>query len=627
MNPVKIESQQTQLAALVQQALVLHRQAKLDDARKIYEQVLAQQANHFDALYLLGTLSAQLKQFALAVDLLSKASQINPQHTVCYVNRGIALQALQRFDDAVLSFDQAIKIKPDYAQAYYHRANVLQELQRLDAALSDYDQALAIDPDYFQVYYNRGNVLHQLQRREAALWNYDQAIRINSEHAEFYANRGIVLLELNRLDAALSSFDFALQLNPDTALSHAHRAAALQKLRRFEEALCSYDQAISLQAECAEHHYNRALVLHELQRLEDALLSYDQAIRIQSDYVDAHYNRAIALRELQRLDEAKSSYLQAIRIEPDFAQAHWNLALCHLLAGNFNEGWQGYEWRWREQNLTQEKRCFKQSLWLGTESLQDKTILLYAEQGLGDTLQFCRYVSCIAQLGANIILEVQRPLVRLLRQLEGVCQLVAQGDDLPDFDYQCPLCSLPLVFKADLSTIPAVPKSIIPDVDLVAKWRGLLGHSSKPRIGIVWRGNAQHGNDQKRSVDLALLIPFLSPLYDYFSLQKELSESDQNLLVQDSRIKHFGSALDDFSDTAALCELMDIVISVDTSVAHLAGTLGKPTWILLPYCPDWRWLLGRNDSPWYPSVKLYRQEKPGDWDGVLQRLYFDLQKL
>lgn len=689
--------QQTSLAILIQRGLALHRQAKFDEAQKFYEQVLAQQANHFDALYLLGTLSAQRQQFTRADALLSKALQINPHHAgcnsnrgnvlkalkrldealysydeairlqpdfaqvyanrgnvlqelnrfddalrsydqaislqagdaECYSNRGIALQKLQRLDDAVLSYDQAIAANSAYAPAYFHRANVLHELNRSVEALTSYDQAIKLKPEYAPAYYNRGNLLHQLQRFDQALSSYDEAIRYQPDYADAYANRGIVLLELNRLDEALLNFELALTLHPDAAQFHFNRGSALLRLKRFSEALSSFENAICLQTDCADFYCNRGQALQELLRFEDAVLSYDQAISIKSDYASAYYNRGLALRELQRLDEAIMSYQRAIQISPDFAEAHWNLALCHLLAGNFKDGWQGFEWRWRDALAFkfQEQRNFSQPLWLGEASLEDKTILLYAEQGLGDTLQFSRYVEGVVQCGAKVILEVQRPLVSLLGHLDGISQIVARGDALPAFDYQCPLCSLPLAFKTELHTIPQVSQQITSDSDHVEKWRSLIGQSGKPRIGIVWRGNPMHKNDDKRRISLAQLIPYLSSQFDYFSLQKELGETDRALLADCGRIKHFGEKLEDFADTAALCTLMDLVISVDTSVAHLAGTLGRPTWILLPYSPDWRWLLERDDSPWYSSVKLYRQETTGDWRSVLEKARCDLQQL
>jgi ADP-heptose:LPS heptosyltransferase len=265
-------------------------------------------------------------------------------------------------------------------------------------------------------------------------------------------------------------------------------------------------------------------------------------------------------------------------------------------------------------------------LWLGAESLKDKTILLYAEQGLGDTIQFCRYIESVAELGAKVILEVQKPLVNLLKNSKGLSQIFANGDTPTNFDYQCPLLSLPLAFKTELHSIPP-PQSIFTHKEKFTEWQAKLGKKSKPRIGIVWSGSTEHKNDRNRSLTLSKLLPYLSPNVEYICLQKELRSVDKELLSEHRQIKYFGDALKDFTDTSALCELMDVIISVDTSVAHLAGTLGKPTWVLLPYSPDWRWQLDKNDSPWYPSAKLYRQEKICEWNGVLEKVRADCEKL
>jgi hypothetical protein len=302
------------------------------------------------------------------------------------------------------------------------------------------------------------------------------------------------------------------------------------------------------------------------------------------------------------------------------------LSLLHLLLGNFKDGWQGYEWRWKKDSFTSHKRSFQQPLWLGIESLQNKTILLYAEQGLGDVIQFCRYTPLVAALGAKVILEVPTSLINLLSDLDGVSQIIAYGDELPEFDFQCPLLSLPLAFKTELHSIPPVSQYITSDREKVTKWQTKLGKKIKPRVGIVWSGSIVHQNDHNRSLTLSQLIPYLHYKMEYVCLQKELRDIDKELLAQHIEIKYFGDALEDFTDTAAICELMDVVISVDTSVAHISGALSKPTWVLLPYSPDWRWLLDRDDSPWYPSVKLYRQKEIGNWDSVLENIKGDLEK-
>jgi hypothetical protein len=292
--------------------------------------------------------------------------------------------------------------------------------------------------------------------------------------------------------------------------------------------------------------------------------------------------------------------------------------------GDFDRGWKEYEWRWKSVQLANSQRNFAQPLWLGKESLTGKTILLHSEQGLGDTLQFCRYIKLVSELGARVILEVYKPLSALLTRLDGVAQLVETGGPLPAVEFHCPLLSLPLAFKTGLNTIPARVSYIASNPGKVTEWRARLGKRTKPRIGLVWSGRTEHINDRNRSIPLSDLLKSLPNAYQYISLQKEIGQKDKETLGSRADILHFGEQLADFTDTAALCELMDVVISVDTSVAHLAGAMGKAVWILLPFCPDWRWLLDRADSPWYPTATLFRQDVMGDWGGVLRKVQAEL---
>jgi hypothetical protein len=284
-----------------------------------------------------------------------------------------------------------------------------------------------------------------------------------------------------------------------------------------------------------------------------------------------------------------------------------------------------YEWRWKVESPASQPRQFQEPLWLGDVSLAGQTILLHAEQGLGDTLQFCRYAPLVKSLGAHVLFEAPQILHPVLGGLEGIDQLFKKGDPLPGFDLQCPLLSLPLAFKTTIVTIPSSGAYLKSEPELVKTWAIRLGERRVPRVGLVWSGNPGHGNDRNRSVSLAALLAQLPAGLDYVSLQKEIRDADRATLDAFGNVRFFGPELRDFADTAALSDLMDIVISVDTSVAHLCGALGKPTWMLLPFCPDWRWLLERNDSPWYDSMTLYRQPSVGDWDAVFSRVSTDLQ--
>jgi hypothetical protein len=331
------------------------------------------------------------------------------------------------------------------------------------------------------------------------------------------------------------------------------------------------------------------------------------------------------LLEQLRLDDAIASLDRAIEAKPDFAEAFLNKSLAFLLLEDFDAGWAMYEWRWKVENPASQPRQFQEPLWLGEAPLAGRTILLHAEQGLGDTLQFCRYAQLVKNLGARVLFEAPKILHPVLGDLEGIEQLFKKGDSLPGFDLQCPLLSLPLAFKTTIATIPTSTAYLQSKPALVEAWADRLGERKAPRVGLVWSGNPGHGNDRNRSVSLAALLASLPAGLDYVSLQKEMREADRATLESTGKVRFFGPELKHFADTAALSDLMDIVISVDTSVAHLCGALGKPTWMLLPFCPDWRWLLERNDSPWYDSMVLYRQPSVGDWDSVFSRVAADLE--
>ena len=325
------------------------------------------------------------------------------------------------------------------------------------------------------------------------------------------------------------------------------------------------------------------------------------------------------------LDAALASYDKAIELKPDYADALFHKSLALLLAGNFRQGWEFYEWRLKRENPASPRRVFPRPLWLGSQSISGKTILLHSEQGLGDSIQFCRYAVFVAGLGARVILEVEPPLFGLFNKLAGVSELVIKGNPLPDFDYHCPLLSLPFAFKTDLGTIPCARHYLKCPPDKLEHWKSRLGEKNGPRVGLAWNGNVMHMNDGSRSIPLSALTRHLPEGFTYVSLQKEIREIDKSTLESSANIFHYGEELNDFTDTAALCKLMDVVISVDTSVAHLSGALGKPTWVLLPFSPDWRWMLDRDDSPWYPDIRLFRQQKPNDWSEAIERIISSLQ--
>ena len=449
-------------------------------------------------------------------------------------------------------------------------------------------------PSEFESIYEQATSAAQAQDFERAVRLYGQAIAVDPSHAEAYYKRGNALKNQGSLDAAILSYTQAIERKPDYAFAYCNRGVVQQALGRMAEALASYEHAISLEPSDAIAHYNRGLVLQDCCRWRDALASYDHAVSINPQYADAQYNRSLAL----------------------------------LFLGDFERGWLSYEWRWQVAARLGigELRHFTQPLWLGEESIAGQRLLLHSEAGLGDTLQFCRYAAPAAARGATVYLEVQPPLVELLADLQGVSRVIAKGGALPDFDYHCPLMSLPLAFETTLQSVPAVQPFLRSDAEKIARRLSRLAQPRRPRIGLTWSGNPNNPIDRRRSISLADWAAQLPSEFDYFCLQREVRETDLKALVSSSSIKFFNDDDLDFVNTAALCECMDIVLSVDTSLAHLSASLGKRTWILLPFTPDWRWMQDRDDSPWYPAAKLYRQKAPGEWHDVFARIAADLRR-
>ena len=393
------------------------------------------------------------------------------------------------------------------------------------------------------------------------------------------------------------------------------------------KALEKFQAALALEQNNPVILNNLGVCFFALNLLRDAVNCYKTSIDLDPCYVQAHNNLGNALVKLFQHEEALASYDQALSLNPAFVEAYWNKALALLQLGRFTEGWVLHESRWAKPSFQPIVRNFPQPIWDGSFAIAGKTLLLHAEQGLGDTLQFVRYAELAKALGARVALEVQAPLVALFDGQLGVDALVKQGDPLPPFECHCPLMSLPLAFQTTLSSIPSAVPYLKPSPEKERFWAEKLGPTLQLRVGLVWSGDPRHQNDKQRSMALSELMAALPPGFEYVSLQSEIRESDSQAFNDNDRLVHFGSELKDFSDTAALCAQMDVVVCVDTSVAHLSGALGKPTFLMLPYNPDWRWLLERTDSPWYPTMQLYRQAQLGNWHSVLQNLSSDLLEL
>jgi len=512
------------------------------------------------------------------------------------LNKSLESLRNSNLDSAELYLKQALRLQPSNPHSLRLLGVISAQRRQYSDALKYLNDSLKALPKNSLALSNLGNVLHELKQYENALDAYDKSIKIDPKYAEAWSNKG----------------------------------NALYGLKRFDEAIVHHDKALDLRPDYAEAWSNKGNALHELKRFEEAVAHYDKALSLRSEYVECWVNKGWSLHELKRFDEAVAHFDKALSLDPHYHEASWNKSLSLLLQGDFVNGLPLYESRWNIKIVSETagKRDFDKPTWLGTESLQGKTILLYGEQGLGDFIQFCRYVKLVYDLGAEVILEVPQPLAGLMKDLEGVSQLVIKGEELPIFDYQCPLLGLPLALNTSISSVPASMSYIAVDPNKVAEWSIKLGKKTKKRIGVVWSSISNFKDDSKRSLKLIDFVKALpSEGFEYICLQKEIKDCDKDFFENYKNIRFFGDELEDLEDTAALIENLDLVISTCTSVPHLSGALGKETWILLSHVPDWRWLLERDDSPWYPSVKLYRQSEINNWNKALESIHLDLKGL
>jgi tetratricopeptide (TPR) repeat protein len=486
-------------------------------------------------------------------------------------------QAAERFCNTVL------QSQPESFDALHTLGQINYRRGHLDTALLLTQAALRAEPGRADGFAGLGLIFHAMRRFKEALASYEEGLRLAPDDGELLNRHGVALLELNRPREALESFERVLAAEPDRLDALGNLGNALLKLNRPLEALAAYDRALKSAPQNAQ------------------LLT----------------NRAVALRRLDRPREALISATRALAARPDFAQARFVEAVARLTLGDFAAGWRGYESRWAVGQLALQRRSLTAPLWLGEEALIGKTILLHAEQGFGDTIQFARYAPLVAARGAKVILELPRELRRLFASMPGVTVL-ARGDVLPAFDFHCPLLSLPLAFATGIETIPArIPYVAASDYD-VAAWRRRLPQE-RPLVGVVWSGERSHDNDLNRSIRLEMLAPlFECADVQFVGLQRDVRDEDSAFLKSCESVPQIGPQVSDFADTAAVIETLDAVISVDTAVAHLAGAMGKPLFLLLPFAADFRWLRERHDSPWYPTARLFRQPRFGDWASVIE---------
>jgi tetratricopeptide (TPR) repeat protein len=637
-----------------------YKAGRVNEAVGLLNQTIALNPSNADAHHLLGVIEARERRFESALRRFDTAAAIDPKKLPYLVDRANVIASLGRPDEAIEAYDKALELNPKLVQAWSNKGQALRLLGRANEAIECFRAAVRIDPSFVDAYRALGQVSWSILKFDEAIESYSAVLARQPNDLTSLLQRGICRANVRQHAKALLDFKKIISLVPDHAEAHARAASALNELENFRPAFEYANRAVILDPKNPEWVGFRCKSLIGLDRPEDALKEVDLMIKLGakedfylmwegSCYIDMHefqkaeeiytrmiksipqsgfwyFNRGVSLAKQRRYQEAVSAYDEAIARDTELVTAYWNKSLCTLVQSD-TRGWELYESRWSLPSggpamANQPKGIPK---WNGHEDIAGKRVLLSAEQGLGDSLMFCRFAPLLKSLGASVDLGVPKPLRRVLRSLASIDQVIdGVNDSNPkSYDFYCPLMSLPRILQTNFDNIPFGTEPYLhSDPELVAKWRVLLDnatkHSGKPRIGLMWSGRKVI-NLGARSVNLQMLLDLLSERFDFISLQKEIPEEDAAVLTAHG-IQHFGEEQEDFADAAAIIDLVDFVITIDTSIAHLSGALGKETWVLLQFDAEWRWLLDREDSPWYPKARLFRQPKPGDWPAVIQKV-------
>jgi tetratricopeptide (TPR) repeat protein len=568
----------------------------------------------------------QTGNLGTAESLCQEILEIQPQNFNALLMLGVIFHESGDYDLAITYTERSLEAYEASAVAHYNLGISYQKKGQPDKAISYYQRALALDSSLVSACYNLGSIFQEKGLSGEALMYYQRALELDPGLADAVNNIGIIFQAKGRPEEAITYYQRAIELDPNLADAYYNLGKVLQEKGEVDDAAAKYEKALQLQPGSAEACNNLGLCLQEKRQFDEALVHFRKAADLDPGFAEAYYNLALYHQDRNLIEKALGYYAKAIELKPDFVDAHWNMACALLLSGNFGRGWREYEWRWK----LKEHRGVKISgpQWDGSD-ISGRTVLLHAEQGFGDAIQFVRYAPLVAERGASVILQCPEELVSLFRRVRGIEKVVADGMRLPRFDLHCPLLSLPLVFGTTLENIPAEIPYITADSQLSRRWRDRLQQdAARLKIGLVWAGRMKAERERRRSCSLELFSS-LSHIngITFYSLQKGERAGQANTPPTRVKFVDFTEEIHDFADTAALIDNLDLVISVDTAVAHLAGALGKPVWTLIPYMPDWRWLLARGDSPWYPTMRLFRQPAPGDWEAVINCVDTELREL
>ena len=640
-----------QIQQLIGQAIECFQSGSPKQAEDILTRILNTQSNNLPALEILGLIKASQGNHLEAAKLLKKAIKLNPQNPASQYNLAKALSESKDYVGSLIHHEKALQLAPNNPDGWLNYGQTLAILKRHEQALTAFNKALSINPQYAEAWHNKGLGCAQLEQHEEAVGCINKAIELQPNHAkawldistslgalkryqdalhcceqalvlqpnypEVWLNKGSAYSELKQFNQAVDCYNKALELKHDFVDAWYSKGVALDKLEQQEEALDCYNKALELDPNYAKAWLNKGSILNGLSQYTDAISCFERAIELQSDYADAWANKGVALYDLLLLEESIKSCDRAIELDPSHIDGHWTKSFAQLMLGNFDEGWINYEYRWHRKDADLRPHSHIPPL-ISPSDLVGKKILVWPEQGFGDILQFARYIPKLIDLGAQVTFEIQEPLVALFEN-QYPCKIVVKGSTIEGMDFQIPLGSLPLLFKSNRESIPADIPYIKVAPEKIQKWGNQLPLSKeKLNIGIACSGNInfdlKHGN--KRPIPLEYFSE-LAKQHNLFLIQKELRDADQVTLKTLNTIHPLGNLINNFEDTAAIAENMDLIISIDTSLVHLAGALGKKVLVLLSWCPDWRWLSQGETNPWYPTATVIRQPTAGDWDSVM----------
>lgn len=608
----------------VQQALSLHQSGQRMLAKAIYAEILASQPNHFDALQLSGLLAYESQQFDDAEKFFLKALKVRSNSAGLYSNYGTLLHRLRRYEEAIAKYKQALSIDSGLMVARVNMGVAYTMLKRYDEAIDCLDKVIELNPKHVEAFFSRANAHKEAKRFQQAIDDYDRAISLNPNYFDAFVQRGNALREMERLEKALADFDRALSIKKNNADAYSGRGLVLHQLNRPEEALEAYAAALALDPQDAQVYSYRGIVLHSLKRYDEALADLERSIAIRPDYAAAYSNLGVVLKDIRRFNDAIAAFFNAVTLDKNKPSVYWNLATLLLLIGNFRDGWEFYEWR-KKIEKPFGARQFNRPVWLGKESLEGKAIMIHAEQGIGDVIQFSRYVKMLVPLAGKVIFAVPDKLIGLMRGLGGDIEIISDKEITASFDCHCPLMSLPFAFGTEVETIPAGIPYISADKGLAQSLRRRLSkYGAKKVCGLSWYSKSEK-TGSLRNITLMELFAAIDPS-DYVFVNLQYGDVSAEV-AELRRLKGIEivcvDEIDNYHDLdgfAALVDACDVILSIDNTTIHVAGALGKETLVMLPYVPDWRWLLDRENAPWYPTMRLFRQDVQDEWTLVLAQV-------